>query len=37
MKESILEVAVRWNHIEVVDYLLSNVSWKKREIVCAIR
>ena len=30
--ESILDVAVRWSHVEVVKYLLSEVSWPMRDI-----
>jgi ankyrin repeat protein len=36
-KESPLDVAVRWNHQNVVKYLLENVQWTEDEIKRAIK
>lgn len=30
--ESILEVSVRWSHVQIVRYLLENVDWSKEEV-----
>lgn len=31
-KENLLQVAARWNHLQVFDYLIVNIAWSKQEI-----
>lgn len=35
--ENVLQVAVRWNHKQVVQYLLETVKWSEREIRATIK
>ncbi len=35
-QETPLEVAIRWNHKNVVEYLLENVHWTEEEIKRAL-
>mmetsp|Transcript_1256 Transcript_1256/g.1291 ORF Transcript_1256/g.1291 Transcript_1256/m.1291 type:complete len:176 (-) Transcript_1256:7-534(-) len=35
--ESILQVAVRWSHLVVVEFLLESIRWDKKEIAEAIK
>ena len=34
-EETVLEVTVRWSHVQIVHYLLDNVQWTKAEILKA--
>lgn len=36
-EESLLEVCVRWSHVQIIEYLLLNVKWKKVEIELAFK
>jgi ankyrin repeat protein len=36
-KENLLEVSIRWSHVLIVEYLISNVKWKKHEITSAYK
>ena len=36
-EETVLQVAVRWNHSVIVDYLLDGVRWSQREVYDAYR
>eukprot|EP00347_Sterkiella_histriomuscorum_P005682 403355666 len=35
--ESVLEVSVRWSHIQIVNFLLQSIRWSKIDIKCAYR
>ncbi len=36
-QESILEVSVRWSHVQIVKYLLTKCQWQKPEIQAAFK
>ena len=36
-KESLLDVSIRWSHIQIVEYLLKNVKWTRKEIQMAYK
>jgi predicted metal-binding protein len=35
--ESILEVSVRWSHVQIVNFLLLTIKWSKEDIKRAFR
>jgi hypothetical protein len=35
--ETLLEVSIRWSHVQIVNYLLEDINWTKDEIKLAFR